>query len=130
MAPSLVALSGPLHGQVVPIPESGLTIGRDAANDLHPADLALSRRHCAFMVQQGEVTVRDLESMNGTFVNGVPIASRVLWQGDQLKIGESSFLFLHHESALRPAAAVDCPADGNAGYCRCRPLRVSSPSRR
>src|SRR5262245_64944335 len=106
MPPSLIALAGPMHGDVVPLPDSGLTIGRDAANDLHPGDVSLSRRHCAFTVEEGRVTVADLDSMNGTFVNGVPVKKRVLQHGDHMKIGESVFLFLQKEAAAATAAAV------------------------
>src|SRR5262245_36336135 len=111
MPPSLIALAGPMHGDVVSLPDSGLTVGRDAANDLHPGDVSLSRRHCAFTVENGLVTVSDLDSMNGTFVNGVPVKTRVLQHGDHMKIGESVFLFLQKEAAAATAAAVfDGPA--------------------
>ena len=98
MPPSLIALAGPMHGDVVPLPEAGLTIGRDTANDLHPADVSLSRNHCAFIVQDGRVTVADLDSMNGTFVNGLPVKRRILQHGDHMKIGESIFLFVQKEA--------------------------------
>ena len=107
MSPSLVALAGPLRGQLMPLSDTGLTIGRDAANDLHPADLLLSRRHCTFTVENGQVTIADLESMNGTLVNGVPVRRRVLEDGDQLKIGESLFLFLQKGAASAVASPTE-----------------------
>jgi transcriptional regulator with GAF, ATPase, and Fis domain len=99
MTPSLIALAGPMHGEVLQLLDTGLTFGRDASNDLHPADLSLSRRHCAFMVDDDRVTITDLDSMNGTFVNGVPVKAKALEHGDQVKIGESVFLFLQRETA-------------------------------
>ena len=100
-----------MHGEAVLLKEGGLTGGRDASNDLHPADLSPSRRHCAFRIENGHVTLSDLDSMNGTFVNGVPVKTRVLAHGDQLKIGESTFLFMQPDAAS-PAlgGAGDAPA--------------------
>ena len=78
MSPSLIALSGPIRGAIVELSKRALTIGRDTSNDLHPADLSLSRHHCTFTIQHEQVTIADLESMNGTLVNGVPVRSRLL----------------------------------------------------
>ena len=99
MAPSLIALAGPMHGEVVPLPHTGLTFGRDPSNDQHPADLSLSRRHCSLTLEDDRVTIVDLDSMNGTFVNGLPVQTRVLEHGDQVKIGESVFLFMQRDTA-------------------------------
>src|SRR5207247_1239608 len=109
---SLIALAGPMNGEIVPLSDGGLTLGRDAANSLQISDLSLSRNHCAFRVHDDQVTVADLESTNGTFVNGVPVKTRVLEHGDQLKIGESTFLFMQRD-ALAPVltSASDTPAD-------------------
>jgi two-component system, NtrC family, response regulator HydG len=107
MSPSLIALAGPIRGAIVELSKSALTIGRDTSNDLHPADLSLSRHHCSFTIEQEQVTIADLESMNGTLVNGVPVRSRVLEHGDQLKIGESVFLFLHKDAPPAAQSAVE-----------------------
>jgi transcriptional regulator with GAF, ATPase, and Fis domain len=108
MPVTLVALAGPLQPQVVPIGDAGLTVGRDPSNELHPPDQSLSRRHCTFTLAAGRVTLEDLGSRNGTFINGVPVRMRVLEHGDQVKIGESLFLFLHDEARTSlPIAAED-----------------------
>src|SRR5207248_8423554 len=110
VAPSLIALAGPMHGTVVPLDEGELSLGRDSTNQLHPADLSLSRRHSTFSVHDAQVIVTDLDSMNGTFVNGAPIKSRVLEHGDQVKVGESLFLFLQKDAPSQ-AALVPPPID-------------------
>jgi Nif-specific regulatory protein len=107
LAASLVALSGPLRGQALPLTDQGLTVGRDPSNELHPNDLSLSRRHCTLAVDGDRVTVKDLETLNGTFVNGAPITERILEHGDQLKIGESVFLFLHKDTGPADQSAVE-----------------------
>ena len=90
----LVAIEGPLQGQVFPFSEEELSIGRDAANHLPIADGSLSRRHCRLVRAGDEITLTDLGSLNGTFVNGVPVRERQLAHGDRLRLGDSTFLFL------------------------------------
>jgi hypothetical protein len=62
MAATLVALAGPLRGEALSLGEDGLTIGGDSANQLHPNDLSLSRRHCRIGVDTDRVTIVDLDS--------------------------------------------------------------------
>ena len=58
------------------------------------ADTSASRRHSLLTRVDGSYQIADLESMNGTFVNGVPVKLRLLEHGDQIEIGASKFLFL------------------------------------
>jgi transcriptional regulator with GAF, ATPase, and Fis domain len=104
---TLVALYGPLRGETLPLTDAGLTVGREPSNQLHPPDLSLSRRHCVLAVEGERVTVTDLDSLNGTFVNGVPVKERLLEHGDQLKIGESVFLVLCRDGAAHDNTVVD-----------------------
>jgi hypothetical protein len=60
------------------------------------------------------VTIADLDSRNGTFVNGVPIKQRVLEHGDHIRMGESEFLF--SETSSVPSA---CDRPGRAIVVRC-----------
>jgi two-component system, NtrC family, response regulator HydG len=107
MKPSLVTLAGPLLGEVIALTDEPLTIGRDAANRLQPGDFSLSRQHCTVAIDHGRVTLTDHESLNGSFVNGVPVRARILEHGDQVKIGESVFLFLHHDAALSAPPTIE-----------------------
>jgi Nif-specific regulatory protein len=100
----LVAISGPLEGATFPI-ESELSIGRDRQNTLAIEDRVLSRRHFAIQVADGKCSLRDLGSSNGTYVNGLPVTSRMLNDGDQITAGQSLFLFACGEAA-EPAGGV------------------------
>jgi pSer/pThr/pTyr-binding forkhead associated (FHA) protein len=60
------------RGQVYPIPEQGLRIGRAARNDLMLADEEVSRYHATAWVQGGQAYIRDENSTNGTWVNPHP----------------------------------------------------------
>jgi Nif-specific regulatory protein len=57
----------------------------------------VSRRHSSIEKKESGFVITDLESLNGTFVNDVPVRSRVLEHGDRVRIGDSQFLFLTHE---------------------------------
>ena len=92
--PRLIALAGPLYGEVLALSGSELTIGRDPSNQICVGDLSLSRRHCAISTGAAEPRIRDLGSSNGTFVNGMQISDRPLADGDRIQLGESVFLFI------------------------------------
>ena len=105
MNPKLAAVAGPREGSVIPLGEERLNVGRDATNQICLASMWVSRRHCAIERRAARVTITDLGSHNGTFVNGVPIKERVLQHGDQVRIGDSVFLVLLHETEPVPSGA-------------------------
>ena len=71
-----------------------VTIGRETGNDIRVQDVNASRRHAELALNsQGLWVITDLKSMNGTFVNGVSVASQPLYPGDIVTIGKSDFEF-------------------------------------
>jgi two-component system, NtrC family, response regulator HydG len=95
MNPRLVSVSGALTGEVLPLKnDDPVSLGREAANRIPISDVSVSRRHCVITAEGGQYVIRDLNSRNGTFVNELPIRERVLEDGDQIRVGESVFLFL------------------------------------
>jgi signal transduction histidine kinase len=84
---------GPKQGTVLPLlPERPLTIGRAPANDLCFADPAVSSYHARLELRAGQVTLTDLKSKNGTFVNGTQLqGSTPLKSGDAVEMGSSSW---------------------------------------
>src|SRR5580700_11031289 len=91
--PRLIAVRGPLKGNIFPLPEGEFWVGRQATNDLQLEDNAVSRRHCLFVRSGDHCTVKDLESRNGTFVTGTPVAEHNLMPGDEIRIGGSLFCY-------------------------------------
>src|SRR5205085_8430558 len=71
--------------------------GRESSNRLAISDLSLSRRHCQVARDADRYKLTDLDSLNGTFVNEVPVKERWLEHGDRIRLGDSIFLFLLHE---------------------------------
>jgi Nif-specific regulatory protein len=97
MPPRLAAISGKLKGAIFALNEASLVIGRETGADLCIADASVSRRHTKIEKHETGFVITDLESLNGTFVNDLPIRSRLLEHGDRVRIGDSQFLFLTHE---------------------------------
>lgn len=64
-----------------------LTVGRDPENDLVLDDRRVSRRHAEIRLRLGRYTLYDLQSTNGTFVNGRRVAEVALSDGDRVQIG-------------------------------------------
>jgi len=94
MQPRLAAISGRLKGAVFNVSDEGAVIGRETSANLCIAESAVSRRHSKLEKTGDDYVINDLDSLNGTFVNDVPVKSRVLQHGDRIRIGESQFLFL------------------------------------
>jgi len=97
MQPRLAAISGRLKGAVFNVSDEGAVIGRETSAHLCIAESAVSRRHSKLEKSGDDYVINDLDSLNGTFVNDVPVRSRVLQHGDRIRIGESQFLFLLFE---------------------------------
>jgi hypothetical protein len=90
-----------------------VTIGREEGNALRLNDERVSRYHAKVQAEEGDVILTDLDSTNGTRVNGAAVQIRRLRPGDQVAIGRSMLLFgTMEEIAARRAAAV--PAGGGA----------------
>src|ERR1041385_3133759 len=101
MPPRLAAISGKHKGAVFALDNDTLVIGRETAATVCLADAAVSRRHSKIEKQDDGFVITDLESLNGTFVNDVPVKRRLLEHGDRVRIGDSQFLFLTHEGDSR-----------------------------
>jgi hypothetical protein len=64
-----------------------LAIGRDPQNDVIVDDRRVSRKHAEIRLRLGRYTIYDLQSTNGTYVNGRRVAEVVLSDGDRVAIG-------------------------------------------
>jgi Nif-specific regulatory protein len=95
--PRLVAISGPLRDSVFALPMEELSLGRDASNGLPISDPSVSRRHCMIYPEGNGFKLRDLESRNGTLVNGEAVKDHWLHHLDEIAVGDSVFRFLTDE---------------------------------
>lgn len=79
------AAAGPLPG--LALPKDRVVIGRGAECDVVLASPVISRRHAAIVKSGGKVSIEDLGSPNGIFVNGRLVKSAALAKGDRIRIG-------------------------------------------
>jgi|SRR5690606_10160539 len=70
-----------------------VTAGRHQDSDIFLDDISVSRRHAVFLRTPQGTTVRDLGSLNGTYVNRELVEERVLAQGDEVQIGKFRLVF-------------------------------------
>jgi len=80
-------MSGAMQGEVIDLPEARITLGRDPDNAICTDNDAVSQHHAVLAPETGGFTLCDLDSSNGTFVNGEPIKERRLLHGDVIRIG-------------------------------------------
>ena len=87
---ALVAMDGPITGQRFPI-VGPTEVGREGAGIALGYDSMASRRHAGFAPDPMGLSVTDLGSTNGTFVNGQRVQTQTLRPGDLVKIGATTF---------------------------------------
>lgn len=85
---SLIRLRGPDDATVVPVTSTRFIIGRREECHLCLETAYVSRLHCIILVREGQVSVADLGSTNGTFVGGERVeGKRRLKSGDVIRLG-------------------------------------------
>ena len=113
--PKLVSIVGPLCGGVFALPESeadAFSIGRSVNNTLCIPDPSVSRNHCVLGRRASEIVITDSGSVNRTYVNGMPLVEHTLRNGDEIKLGESLFLFVTEAGPGTPRGEPIKPATG------------------
>ncbi|MBI5687135.1 MAG: FHA domain-containing protein [Verrucomicrobia bacterium] len=107
-------LQGRRRGREYSVGKNPVTIGRAAQCDIViPDDQLVSSEHADVrMDEHGQMVIRDLESVNGTEVNGQSIDESVLKPGDEISIGSTLFEVI--EEAARPVRESEPPKRGPA----------------
>ena len=80
-------------GPAVPLGPDPVLIGRDPQNDVVLDDRRVSRKHAEVRLRLGRYTLYDLQSTNGTYVNGRRVAEKVLEDKDKISIGGLEIVF-------------------------------------
>ena len=112
---TFLVLEGVDKGRVykdLPIP---VTIGREEGNGLRLNDERVSRFHAKVQIEDADIILTDLDSTNGTRVNGTAIQIRRLRPGDQVSIGRSMLLFGTMEEIDARRKATAAPATNVGG---------------
>jgi diguanylate cyclase (GGDEF)-like protein len=97
--PCVTVLTGVASGQMFKLPRGNTVLGRAPNAEIRLVDDGVSRHHARLRLETDTLWVDDLESRNGTFVNGVKIDKPVaLADGDKIQVGRTTVLrFAYHD---------------------------------
>ena len=98
----LVVLSAGMTGRTQELKVDKTTIGRLEDNTFQIAEASVSSHHCEVLLHGSDVVVRDLNSTNGTFINGEKVAEKVMKPGQILRLGQVE-LRLETDAPAAPA---------------------------
>jgi len=90
----LVVKRGPNAGSRFLLDRAVTTAGRHPDSEIFLDDVTVSRRHVEFIRENNGFSVRDVGSLNGTYVNREPIDTAILAGGDEVQIGKFRLVFL------------------------------------
>jgi len=95
MLPQLKIVAGPQAGSVLQLRYPSTSFGRSAGNDYRfPDDSLMSRNQAVIVCEGSRFILRDLDSTNGTLLNGQPVTVIQLQPGDVIEMGEMQIEFL------------------------------------
>lgn len=109
----LIVQHGPNAGARFLLDADRVTAGRDTQADIFLDDVTVSRKHAEFLAGPEGFQVRDVGSLNGTYVNRTRIDQAVLNAGDEVQIGKYRLTFL--PSPHRTSGAAGAGPDSGAG---------------
>jgi pSer/pThr/pTyr-binding forkhead associated (FHA) protein len=111
----LVILTQGLTGRAHELNVDRTTIGRVEDNLFQIAEASVSSHHCEVLLRGSDVVIKDLNSTNGTFINGEQITESVLKPGQTLRLGQVELKLETEKTASAPASApAMAPAPGPA----------------
>jgi len=111
---SLYVVSGPDKGRRFELQADIARLGRDRANAIQLMDTEVSRCHAEIQWDEGIYQLADLESSNGTYVNGKLTSRKRLVNGDSIEIGQTRLVFLEQtaDQTALPEESVAIVAGG------------------
>ena len=91
----LLVNSGPSTGARFEIESHEVLAGRKSTSDIFLDDVTVSREHARFFrTDSGRIGVRDLGSLNGTYVNRIRVDEKFLNSGDEIQIGKFKLIYI------------------------------------
>jgi pSer/pThr/pTyr-binding forkhead associated (FHA) protein len=99
-------LDGADRGRVFPDLTPPITIGREEGNTIQHNDERVSRFHVKIQEDHNKLVITDLESTNGTKVNGEDVQLRIVRFGDMIQVGRSILLFGSREQIAQRLARL------------------------
>ena len=110
MAKLILVLDG-VNLRDYPLSKPVVSLGRKAGNDIQLDDAAVSSRHARFLREKSsyldghfDYYIEDLNSTNGTLVNGVGFDRHLLKHGDKIQVGKHVFIFDSGQGSMETTA--------------------------
>src|SRR5215470_20300505 len=91
----------------IPLDRERLTIGRRSGNDVVLPNLAVSGEHAAIVTILADSFLEDLNSTNGTLVNGDPVAKHFLRDRDEIDVGRHKLIYCADDEAVLESKKVE-----------------------
>ena len=110
----LVVLNAAAAGRSHELNVAKTTIGRVEDNSFQIAEPSVFSHHCEILLQGSDVVVKDLNSTNGTFINGEKVIEAVLKPGQILRLGQIEIRLENGAGAPSAAPAPAAPAPASA----------------
>ena len=104
----LVVLSAGMTGRTHELTVDKTTIGRVEDNSFQIAEPSVSSHHCEVLLRGSDILVRDLNSTNGTYINGEKVTESVIKPGQTLRLGQ---IEMRLETDAPPTAPGKKPVD-------------------
>jgi pSer/pThr/pTyr-binding forkhead associated (FHA) protein len=139
MGKLVVSLDGVVIKEVQ-ITKDKTTLGRRPYNDMVIDNLAVSGEHAVLQMVGPDVFIEDLNSTNGTYINGKPIKKQLLANNDTIEIGKYKIKYLTEEGSdyektmiMRPGAVPPAPAfrasqPASSGFGGLGPAAAAAPA--
>lgn len=90
----VVVHRGPAKGARFLIDQGEVAIGRSVESPIFLDDVTVSRKHALIELRDGAFTLKDLGSLNGTYLNNQSISDAAIVSGDEIQIGKFHMLFI------------------------------------
>src|SRR3990167_2753566 len=102
----LTVIEGPMRGNKITLNKNRMAIGKRENNDFILTDKTVSRNHLEIEYTSDSFLLRDLDSTNGTYLNGSRVKEVYLSPGDIIKVGGTSIEFVAFDEKVKiePAA--------------------------
>lgn len=116
---SIIFQTDPLKGLDMALNKERISIGRDPNNDIVIDHIEVSRKHALIEIKGGQVTITDVGSLNGTFVDGAQITgATVILPGQFIEVSEAvRFVLTEQDSQAESTIAMPAepvPAEAKA----------------
>src|SRR5207248_6162273 len=106
----LVVLSAGMTGRTHELKVDKTTIGRVEDNTFQITEPSVSSHHCEVLLRGSDIVIKDLNSTNGTFLNGEKVSESVVKPGQTLRLGQIEVAVLNEGMPIPSPSAAPAPA--------------------